>query len=238
MYHEIIAPLVEETDHGFYAGFGFSGWTAFITHPGAAKKLFSKTDLFPKRNMPQTRKETIFGKFVMEPNLVFLPHGPQWKEQRSVLNPAFHRSMPVQLFGELSQKLFNQIEKDEIGSLPIDVLDIMTRWTLDAIGIAGFDFDFNAITEKDNDWVTRYDNIMKASGSPLFMLFPFLDGPALRFLFPKRRKVHNELDNLLEKLQEIITYKREILASNIDGKSTTNKNINEKDLLTLMLEAA
>ena len=45
--------------------------------------------------------------------------------------------MPIGLFGELTQKLFAELDK-EVESAPIDVPDIMTRWTLDAIGIAGF----------------------------------------------------------------------------------------------------
>ena len=45
--------------------------------------------------------------------------------------------MPVGLFGELTQKLFVELDK-EVDSEPVDVLAIMTRWTLDAIGIAGF----------------------------------------------------------------------------------------------------
>ena len=45
--------------------------------------------------------------------------------------------MPIQLFGELSQKLF--VEWDKIvDSSSIDVFDATTRLTLDVIGIAGF----------------------------------------------------------------------------------------------------
>ena len=45
--------------------------------------------------------------------------------------------MPVELFGELTQKLFAELDKD-IDFESVDVSDVMTRWTLDAIGIAGF----------------------------------------------------------------------------------------------------
>ena len=45
--------------------------------------------------------------------------------------------MPIRLFGELAQKLFVELDK-EMDTKPIEVFDFMTRWTLDAIGIAGF----------------------------------------------------------------------------------------------------
>ncbi|KAI9251377.1 cytochrome P450 [Phascolomyces articulosus] len=235
-FKEITGPLAAKTDHGIYAAFGPSGWTAYITRPESAKKFLLKTDLFPKRTMPKYKKDSMAGRFIMGPNVIFLPHGPQWKNQRGILNPAFHRSMPIHLFGELAQKLFVQLDKSG-DSFSIDTFDVMTRWTLDAIGIAGFDFNFNAITEKDNEWVTRYEEINNASAQPLFVLFAFLDSPYLRFLFPKRAKAHHELDLFLAKLQQIITHKRGVL-TNSNGKTNTNKATNEKDLLTLMLEAA
>ena len=45
--------------------------------------------------------------------------------------------MPIQLFGELSQKLFAEWDKN-VDSSSVDAFDAMTRLTLDVIGIAGF----------------------------------------------------------------------------------------------------
>ncbi|KAI7853147.1 cytochrome P450 [Circinella umbellata] len=234
---EITGPLAAKTDHGMYTAFSLvTGWAVYVTRPEAAKKLLLKTDLFPKHAPPKDKKDTILSKFIMGPNIISLPQGMQWKNQRIILNPAFHRSMPIQLFGELSQKLFVEWDK-EVDLSSIDVFNFMTRWTLDVIGIAGFDFNFNAIEEKNNEWVDRYHHIIKATFSPFFLLFPFFDSPDWGFLFPKRKQSHDELDLFLNKMQEIIVHKRQIL-ENSDGIYTANKSTNEKDLLTLMLEAA
>ena len=101
------------------------------------------------------------------------------------------------------------------------------------------DFDFNAIVEKDSEWVKRYHHIIKSSIDPFFLIFSFLDGPFWRSFFPKRKQLHHELDLFLEKMQEIITHKRSILENSKNmSSSTVNRKTNEKDLLTLMLEAA
>ncbi|KAG2225657.1 hypothetical protein INT45_012129 [Circinella minor] len=160
------------------------------------------------------QKHTIFGRFAVGPNIIFLPQGPHWKAQRSFT--IRYSTQPT-----------NTDPDKVVDSTSIDVHSIMTRWTLDAIGIAGFD--------KNSEWVTRYHNIMQASSNPVFHIFPFLENPRLRFLFPSRKMVHHELDLFLAKMQEIITHKREILNNN---KLATNKRTNEKDLLTLMLESA
>jgi cholesterol 24(S)-hydroxylase len=91
-------------------------------------------DQFPKLSEEEANHNSLFYKFVGRPNIVILNHH-QWREQRKIANPAFHRSMPVYLFGKLTQKLFDQVE--QLGTT-VDVPDLMERWTLDAIGKAGF----------------------------------------------------------------------------------------------------
>lgn len=44
--------------------------------------------------------------------------------------------MPVELFGRLTHKLFKVIDSSPDGR--VDFGDLVTRWTLDAIGLSGF----------------------------------------------------------------------------------------------------
>lgn len=64
-----------------------------------------------------------------------MANGHEWKSQRKIANPAFHRSMPVKLFGKLTQDMFKMMET--MGET-VDISDLLHRWTLDAIGKAGF----------------------------------------------------------------------------------------------------
>jgi hypothetical protein len=43
--------------------------------------------------------------------------------------------MPVTTFGNLTKKMYDVIERQDN---TLDVLNLFERWTLDAIGIAGF----------------------------------------------------------------------------------------------------
>lgn len=98
------------------------------------KILFYCLDLFPKADVITGNEQTLNGKFAGGPNIVFL-NGHEWKEQRKVANPAFRRSMPVKLFGKLTQEMFKAMES--MGDT-VDASDLMERWTLEAIGKAGF----------------------------------------------------------------------------------------------------
>lgn len=94
----------------------------------------NELDLFPKVVPQDGHKETLQGKFIGGPNMLVL-NGHEWKAQRKVANPAFHRSMPVKMFGKLTQQMFEVMEG--MGET-IVITDLLERWTLDAIGKAGF----------------------------------------------------------------------------------------------------
>ena len=92
--------------------------------------MFPKSDITTKDN-----DKTLFARFVAGPNILALV-GSHWKLQRNLANPAFKRSMPVKLFGKLTQDLFQAM--DDIGGTTFDMSFLIERWTLEAIGKAGF----------------------------------------------------------------------------------------------------
>jgi cytochrome P450 len=87
--------------------------------------------------MNKTSLETVIGKFLGGPNILMLS-GHHWRSQRKVANPAFRRSMPVKLFGDLTQQLFKTMEETMSADGTVEVTELMFRSTLEAIGKAGF----------------------------------------------------------------------------------------------------
>ncbi|KAF7723462.1 cytochrome P450-dit2 [Apophysomyces ossiformis] len=138
--------------------------------------------------------------------------------------------MPVKVFGGLTQQLFKTLEKE--GTSNVDICNLMERFTLDAIGQAGFDFDFRALSDNHNSpWVRTYNDIKTGLRDPLFFFFPVLDQYFL-WLFPNRRQIHRQVDKFNNMTDSVIHHKREILES----QRANNIEDHEKDLLTLMLE--
>ncbi|KAI8054831.1 cytochrome P450 [Thamnidium elegans] len=165
-----------------------------------------------------------------QPNLVFT-NGEEWKSQKKVINPAFRRSMPVKLFGNITQQLFKRIEGSE---KTLDVSDLMTRCTLEAIGKAGFEFDFEAVSKEDSKWTKIYNEVIDGFRDFTYFMFPRLDQELL-WLFPKRKVLHQKLDTLMDMLDEVIQNKRELLKQGQVRNDDLEEN--ERDLLTLMLES-
>ncbi|KAI8891343.1 cytochrome P450 [Backusella circina FSU 941] len=213
---------------GIYIKPGRNGWPIYVSNPDAVKKVFMKHEFFPKKDTTAQFLDSLLFRFIGGPNILF-SNGEAWKSQRMVANPAFHRSMPVHLFGLLTQELFRTIDK--LGKT-VDWPDLTQRWTLDAIGMAGFGFDFEAIKDRKSKWILAYEKINKGFADKRYFVFPFLDKHFL-WMQPERRAIHQKLDCFLKMLDGVIENKRQELK---EGRNA-NTLLNEKDLLTLMLEA-
>lgn len=129
---------------------------------------------------------------------------------------------------------------------------------VDAIG---FDFDFDAITSADSEWVRKYDSFNHQMFNPLFAMMPWLERNFL-WLFPQRKRIHQDLTDFLDMLDKVsYSYHNEEAHNHIESRCThmrydnvdqiiENKRLaiaegkinpsikdNEKDLLTLMIES-
>ncbi|KAG0181653.1 cytochrome P450-dit2 [Apophysomyces sp. BC1021] len=223
-------PLIKSEAHnGVYMRTDRIGWTVQVASPEAAKKVLMKIDLFPKADIKFGREGTVSAKFIAGPNIL-LTNGHEWKKHRKIANPAFHRSMPVKVFGGLTQQLFHTLEKE--GTNNVDIVSLMERFTLDAIGQAGFDFDFRALSDNENsEWVRTYNDVKSGLRDPFFFFFPAFDQYFL-WLFPKRRRIHKQVDKFNQMTDNVIQHKRKVL----EMQRANHIEDNEKDLLTLMME--
>jgi cytochrome P450 len=99
------------------------------------------------------------------------------------------------------------------------------------IGLAAFDYDFEALDNPDNEKVKMYSNVIKGTQDPVYFFFPILEKYFL-WALPERKALHQKMDEMNAIFFSIINRKRKALASN-ENKIEEG----EKDLLTLMLEA-
>ncbi|GAA5801590.1 hypothetical protein HPULCUR_007038 [Helicostylum pulchrum] len=222
--------FVKSIPDGLYLEPGKIGWEIQVSNSEDIKHILLKYELFPKTDFSEGCEETLVSKFIGGPNLVIVA-GDEWKSQKKIFNPAFRRSMPVKLFGNITQQLFKRIEGSE---KTLDVSDLMMRCTLEAIGKAGFGFDFEAVNKENSKWTKLYNEVVEGFRDFKYFMFPTLDQELL-WLFPKRKLLHQKLDTLMDMLDEVVQKKRELLKQ---GQVRNNDlEENERDLLTLMLES-
>ncbi|KAG2187290.1 hypothetical protein INT44_004975 [Umbelopsis vinacea] len=227
---KVILPVLAKSPNGIYLRPNEFGWTVAIASPAAMKTLFLRTDDYPKHSSFNKNMESLAVRFGGAENIAIL-NGSVWKKHRTIANPAFHRSMPVRMFGKQCEKMMVAFEKEGDGLVNVDVPKLLQRFTLDVIGLAAFDYNFEALDNPNNEKVTMYNEIIKGTQNPVYFFFPILEKYFL-WAFPKRKALHRKMDEMNTIFFSIIDRKRKTLASN-------KNNIEEvdKDLLTLMLEA-
>lgn len=101
------------------------------------------------------------------------------------------------------------------------------------ISFSHIDFDFNSLEDPDGIYPTQYKEIIKGTRDPVFIFFPFIERH-LGFLFKKSGRTKRLISEFYDMINEIVVHKRHVLEH-----SNVNENLdeNEKDLLTLMIEA-
>ncbi|KAK8844135.1 hypothetical protein IAR55_006929 [Kwoniella newhampshirensis] len=225
------------------------------TDPVALSYILSHADLFPKPEQTRQALTDLLG------NGVLVAEGADHRRQRKALNPSFSpaaiRGMVPTFFDkavELKEKLLTLIEdENETGELAspspaletdkveggkkIDVLKWLGKTTLDVIGIAGFSYDFKALTEPNNELANAYNKMFTAGMEVgLFQI--------LQFLVPFLRHIPNERKRSIENSTAVTRTvgkrlveekKKAVLASHAEGLEKGQDIGN--DLLSILIKA-
>ncbi|KAJ7652788.1 cytochrome P450 [Mycena polygramma] len=160
------------------------------------------------------------------------------RRQRKVMNPAFG---PPQI-KELTPIFFAKaLELRNIwasqaasGVVRLDAVSWLSRATLDIIGLAGFNYDFNSLSsDRPTELATAFANIMHVSAklSAMDMLQAWL--PALRIIPTKYRAVAHKSQAMMNRIG------RKILSDSKDeiAQSRSSMTKRGRDLLSLLVRA-
>ncbi|CAG8713038.1 15418_t:CDS:2 [Dentiscutata erythropus] len=130
-----------------------------------------------------------------------------WKRHRRICNPAF-KALPIHLFVDTGLKLMRVLEK--IDDKPVEIRDLLQRFTLDTLGKVAFDFDFNNLGNPNNIYVKTYNKVHEFIVNPLRFVFPIDYIPGIR------QQTFSHFNKLIGLFKEIIKKKHEAIAA---GKS-------------------
>lgn len=164
----------------------------------ALSYILQHSEIFQKPS--QTRR----GLSDMLGNGLLTAEGPDHKRQRKLLNSSFSpgavRGMVPIFFDkgyELRDKLLSMIEDDSAGNASptppkpedrveggrkIDVMKFLGQATLDVIGLAGFNYDFHALSQPKNELAEAYREMFSAGMNITFMAIVQALVPGARYI--------------------------------------------------------
>ncbi|KAF8554640.1 cytochrome P450 [Imleria badia] len=182
---------------------------------------------------------------------VLFVEGAQHRQQRRIMNPAFGpaqiRALTDIFFAKavrLRDVLSTEIAKDPAATTTgarIDVMPWLSRMTLDAIGLAGFNYDFDALNanEKPNELNEAFSTMI-AAGQRLSIL-PMLQArfPPFRILPSDRaRRIQVAKSTMARIGKELLSGAKATARASATGKGEIEKNsLHGRDLLTLLVKA-
>ncbi|KAI9022829.1 cytochrome P450 [Phycomyces nitens] len=232
----LVLPLLNKK-RGFYVARFPMRWTIFVTDPQAVQYLLMKGGkstlqefkLFPKdlQFLDRLRKDSLFLRLFGKKNVAFTS-GDVWKHQRKIMNPAFRRTVPVDLFGRLIPDMFRLIDTSETD---IQITTLLQKMSFDALGKALFGFDFNSMADKDSVWIQAYNDTLDGILSPIVNAALSYEHIS-RYIAPNYSKASIGINKLNQLIFELLHMRKE----KIEQSMGQPDNGLEKDLLTLILE--
>ncbi|KAJ1300945.1 hypothetical protein OPQ81_003371 [Rhizoctonia solani] len=218
-----------------YRGF-LSSYRLFTVDPRALTYIMSQPGSFPKPENVRRNLADVLGE-----GLLF-SEGETHKRQRRIMNPSFgplqvRELLPI--FWQKSHKLkdvwLNLIKSNPEGQAEIDVLSWLGRATLDIIGVAGFDYHFNALDGNDEDELSKAFNKAFESGQNFNTL------SILKAFVPILRLIPDELSR--GRAASMATMRRIGMKLIADKKAAleydnkTGSTSHGRDLLTLLIKS-
>ncbi|EIM87513.1 cytochrome P450 [Stereum hirsutum FP-91666 SS1] len=210
--------------------------------------VLSNSSNFQKPQTIRNNLGRLFGQGVL------FAEGEDHRQQRRILNPAFgpvYLRDLTEIFLEKSGQLRDlwtaEISKSTDETTKVNIVTWLNKTTLDIIGLAGFNYSFNALAPDDqpNELNDAIRNVLKfPSGFPIFAIlrniFPILSS------IPSKRgrdlaHAHATMARIGKEL--IAEKKASALAEAGNGSSTNEKghvlrdHVKGKDILSLLVKA-
>ncbi|KAI0736247.1 cytochrome P450 [Fomitopsis betulina] len=177
---------------------------------------------------------------------LLIVEGEQHRQQRRIMNPAFGPAQIrelTEIFVEKAVQLRDlwdaEISKEDEPAR-INIMKGLSKMTLDAIGLAGFNYHFDSLnTEgKPNELNSAFETMFGSIAD--FALFPLLQA-----YFPPLRIIPNARTRRIERAQKVMRRiglqlveekKAEIMKATSSGEKGDD-TLHSRDLLTLLIKA-
>ncbi|KAJ7494426.1 cytochrome P450 [Mycena galericulata] len=209
----------------------------FTTDTKALNHFLTNTNIYHK---PATTRYNL-GRIVGPGVLV--AEGDQHRLQRKIMNPAFGAPQ----VRELTEIFVNKsLELRDIwavqaahagGAARVDALSWLSKATIDIIGLAGFNYDFKALSSMDSE-STEFGAAFSAIFKAGTMQTPFR---VLQMFFPPLRLIRSSLDRTIEASQAtMMKVGRQLLQESKNEMAedgTFEKGPRPRDLLSLLVRA-
>ncbi|VVA93247.1 unnamed protein product [Arabis nemorensis] len=174
----------------------------FLTYGGIFRLTFG-----PKDNAKAYSKGILAEilDFVMGKGLI-PADGEIWRRRRRAIVPALHQkyvAAMISLFGEASDRLCQKLSSAASSGEEVEMESLFSRLTLDIIGKAVFNYDFDSLTN-DTGVIEAVYAVLREAEDRSVSPIPVWDIPIWKDISPRQRKVATSLKLINDTLDDLI----------------------------------
>ncbi|XP_062144826.1 protein LUTEIN DEFICIENT 5, chloroplastic isoform X2 [Alnus glutinosa] len=143
--------------------------------------------------------------FVMGKGLI-PADGEIWRVRRRAIVPALHKkyvAAMINLFGQATDRLCKKLDAAASDGEDVEMESLFSRLTLDIIGKAVFNYDFDSLTN-DTGIVEAVYTVLREAEDRSVAPIPFWEIPIWKDLSPRQRKVASALKLINDILDDLI----------------------------------
>lgn len=176
-----------------------------ISDPECAKHVLRGTDN-PSRNLYNKGLVAEVSYFLFGDGFA-VAGGEHWRARRRAVSPALHRKylevMVSNVFSTSAQRLCEKLQETAAKGSAVDMEARFSQLTLDVIGKAVFNYDFDALTA-DSPLIQAVYTALKETEQRATDLLPLWKVPVVRSLLPRQRKADAAVALIREVTQRLI----------------------------------
>ncbi|PRW34039.1 carotene epsilon- chloroplastic isoform A [Chlorella sorokiniana] len=176
-----------------------------ISDPEAAKHVLRASDN-PNRPIYEKGLVAEVSKFLFGEGFA-ISGGEQWRVRRKAVGPALHRGylevMLDRVFGESALHLNKKLEVAAASGEAIDMEACFSQLTLDVIGKAVFNYDFNSLN-KNTPVIQAVYTALKETETRATDLLPYWKFPIINLFVPRQQKAAAAVQLIRETTEELI----------------------------------
>ncbi|PKA59200.1 Protein lutein deficient 5, chloroplastic [Apostasia shenzhenica] len=150
--------------------------------------------------------------FVMGKGLI-PADGEIWRARRRAIIPALHQkyvAAMINLFGQASYRLCEKLDAAASNGEDVEMESLFSRLTLDVIGKAVFNYDFDSLSV-DNGIVEAVYIVLREAEQRSTSPIPTWEIPIWKDLSPRQKKVTGALKLINDTLDELITISKRMV---------------------------
>ncbi|KAK8951580.1 hypothetical protein KSP39_PZI003857 [Platanthera zijinensis] len=172
-----------------------------VSDPGIAKHILKDNSKAYSKGILAEILEFVMGKGLITADSVI------WRVRRRAIVPALHQkyvAAMISLFGQASYSLCEKLDRASSNGEDVEMESLFSRLTLDVIGKAVFNYDFDSLS-LDNGIVEAVYTVLREAEQRSTSLIPTWKIPVWKDLSPRQKKVTEALKLINDTLDNLIT---------------------------------